>query len=82
MLLFHILEMGINTKYLSLAMGMALLANGGQNNMFDLGGRASNGNACTGREHACPQQRRKSRKKKEYGAPNLTKKQRKQLKSK
>lgn len=29
-----------------------------------------------------PQERRKSRKKKEFGAPNLTKKQRKQLKSK
>lgn len=82
MLLFHILGMGIDTKYLSLAMGMALLANGGQNNIFDIGGRVPNGNTCTGREHACPQQRRKGRKKKEYGAPNLTKKQRKQLKSK
>lgn len=60
---------------------MALAMNNGGEDMFG-GRRYPSGNTCTGRERNHPQERRKSRKKKEFGTPNLTKKQRKQLKSK
>nr|DAS97961.1 MAG TPA: hypothetical protein [Caudoviricetes sp.] len=73
----------VNRKFANIALlhMMALAANNGTDDIFGIN-HVPSGNTCTGRETKHPQERRKSRKKKEFGAPNLTKKQRKQLKSK